>query len=87
MKKIYKVLEWLLFVIFYALFIFMIIRILNNDNNQSLIVEIFAGIFVLFLFVYPFIYMLMFFFEVSKMRFVKYILSAIPMATVVFFVL
>lgn len=87
MKKIYQVLEWFLFVVFYALYILMVVRIINNDTNNTLLIEILAGIFVLFLFIYPFIYMLMFFFKVSKMRLVKYILSAIPMITIVIYIL
>lgn len=87
MKKLLGILEWFMFVVFYALFVFMIIRTMNYSNNNILYVELLAGFFVIFLFVYPFVYMLRFFFQVSKIGFIKYVLSAIPMMIIVFYVL
>lgn len=87
MKKYLAFLEWFLFVVFYALFVFMIISIAYQRNSNKLLVDLAAGFFVIFLFVYPFLYMLKFFFKVSKIGLIKYIISAIPLATIVIYVL
>ncbi len=87
MRKFLNILEGLFFIIFYGLFILMITRLTNGNYNNSLVIELLAGFFVLFLFISPVVYMLNFFFKVSKIKFIKYVISAIPLTTISIYVL